>query len=277
MNSEPSSSDIAAVNEFMGGTPAPQPVQQEQPVAQPQAQPAESQPQAQVDPFESYVPPAPVEAVAPPANPQPVEAQQPVQPAQPQAASQPQEQAPQYQSFDDYMKSVMAGLPSEEEAAQAPKLEDINQDDPLAIQQFFSDWGKAIREETINEIRRETRIQDAERAGWDEAMVAFPSLRSRPGLRDMVHNIRMGEFAKGIAMTPKQAAERLVKELRLDYRQGMTDSQIQTTIQQTQPLGGNGVEVIPQSQGTANLSAAAADSEAALVDALQVMIQDGKL
>lgn len=291
-NTEPSPADVSAVNAFLGGNeptpaptpqpaePAPQPVAPSEPVAQPtpqSSQPAEpvqpaqpTQPTEVGDPFEQFL--QPQEPVTPPA-PAPQEPVQPQQPSTPTTPPAPAE--PQYQSFDDYIESITKDLPA---PTAAPKLEEIDQNDPAAIQQYFTDFAKSIREETINEIRRTESIERAEKRGWDEAFEKFPSIKKNPAVRDMVHNLRMGKFQNGIAMTPLQAAEELVKNMNLQYRKGIADTQVVTTITDTQPNGGGGVEVIPQQpQGQANLVTAAADGEAALAAALDAQIKAGKL
>lgn len=286
-NTEPSPADVSAVNAFLGGNeptpaptpqpadPAPQPVAPSETVAQPTPQPSQpaepaqpaqpTQPTEVGDPFEQFL--QPQEPVAPSA--------QPTEPVAPQPAPTPQPEAPQYQSFDEYIESITKDLPA---PTAAPKLEEIDQNDPAAIQQYFTDFAKSIREETINEIRRTESIERAEKRGWDEAFEKFPSIKKNPAVRDMVHNLRMGKFQNGIAMTPLQAAEELVKNMNLQYRKGIADTQVVTTITDTQPNGGGGVEVIPQQpQGQANLVTAAADGEAALAAALDAQIKAGKL
>ncbi len=277
---EPTQADVAAVNAHLGGEQAPaqptQPAAQPQPIVEPSAQPA-TQPTEQApaqptsnDPFESFVPQAPAD--------QPVEATAPVAPQQQPAQAPVQAQPQEFQTFDEYMDSVLAGIPQTPSTAQ-PKLEELDQDDPMAIQKFFADWGKSIREETILEVQRQNRLQQSEERGWNEAFEAFPSLRKNASLRDMVHNLRMGAFQQGKAMSPKQAAEKLVKELNLQYRQGAADTKVVTTIQDTQPTGGGSVEVIPQGApgSSGSLADAASKGEEALTAALDAMVRSGKL
>lgn len=285
-NSEPTQNDVAAVNAFLTGdtpapapaaTPAPQPQAPAEPVAPPTPQPQQptepaqpAQPQEPTDPFEQFAP-QPTEPVAPQAPAAPTE---PVAPATP--APQPAAPAePQYQSFDDYLNSITEGLP---DPTPAPKLEEIDQNDPAAIQKYFTDFATSIREETIREVQRTARLEAAEKKGWDEAFDKYPSIKKNPAVRDMVHNMRMGKFQQGIAMTPLQAAEEILKVTNANYRKGIADTQVVTTITDTQPVGGDSVEVIPQTpQGQASLVNAAGQGEAALANALDAMIKDGKL
>lgn len=282
MNQEPSAADIQAVNEALTqNTPPSQPVPQpapqpsEQPVQQPAPQEnpqvqtpppvANQQPNEVVDPFEQFA------NVQPPA-PQPAPTPQPT-PA-PQAP--PQQPTSEYQTFDDYMNSVLDGLPQPN--TEIPKVEDINQDDPADIQRFFTELRETIVKETINQVTRQSRIESAERKGWEECFETYPSLRKNSAIRDAVHNVRMGAFNRGIAMSPKQAAKVLLDSFNPSeaYKRGVANSQVVTTIQNNQPNGGGGVEVIPQ-QPADSLSVAASNGEVALMNALDAAIKSGKI
>lgn len=291
---EPTQQDIAAVNAHLTGNPAPQP----QPAPQP-TQPTEPTQQ----------PTQPTEPVAPP-TPQPQQPTEPSQPAQPNQSNEPgdpfatlftqeavQPTPPQqpaqlqqtaqptaqptqpngedYQSFDDYIKSI-TGEPQQQ--PNTPNLAELNQDDPQAIQQFFEQWGESIYQRATSDVRREFALRAKEEQVWNEAFEKYPSIKSNKNLRDMIHNIRMGSFNRGVAMTPVQAAEQLLKGMNMQYRQGMADQQVQTTIQSTQPNGGGGVEVIPQQPGgNTSLVQAAQGNEADLVAALDAQIKAGNL
>jgi len=260
---EPSPNDVAAVASMLGEQPAPQqqpapvtpqpaPSQQPTPQVQ-QPQPTQpTQPTEPSDPFASLFPtepaaPAPQQPTQPTGpTPQP---QQPVEPQpapQVQPAPQPAPQAPapqpqeEFMSLDDYMKSVTGGLG---EAPTLPDASKIDPNDEAGIKSFFDDLVNTAVARAEQSVARKNAIQTSERQLWDAAFDKYGSLRTNKPLRDMVHSIRMGEFQKGIAITPTQAADILLTALKAQYNQGIADNQVVTTIENVQPTGGGGQPV----------------------------------
>lgn len=304
---EPSAADIAAVAATMGGAPAPQP--QQQPAQQPQQQQPQMQPEAptpqpapsqqQTDPFQSLFasePTAPTEPQAQPQN-QPVEPTQTPQPTQtPTEPSQPTPQEPttttspkpetqqapaqappadDYQTFDEYMTSITAGVPK---ATEQPDPSKINPDDPNAIKGFFDDLINTAVQRASTETQKSQAIQSAEKKAWDGAFDKYGSLKSNKPLRDMVHNIRMGYFNRGVAITPTQAADKLLDAMKGQYQKGVADNQVHTTIESVQPQGGGTGQPVPTTLDKENvLTRVQTGGETALAEILDAEIKAGRL
>lgn len=288
---EPTANDVAAVSQMIGEQPAPQapapqptpapqapapepastPVQpaQQQP-AQPTPQPSPtSQPQ---DPFSTlFEQPAPTPQPSQPTE--PVTTPQPQQPAEPSQPTPPSE--PQYQSFDDYMAEVTQGIGSED--ITTPDPSNIDPNDEAGIKTFFDDLVNTAVQKASQEVNRNQAIQTTERRLWDDAMGKYGSLRENKNLRDMVHAIRMGEFNKGIAITPTQAADRLLEALQAQYKQGVADNAVVTTIESVQPNGGSGTAVETTNDADGLYSNLQHGGETALASYLDGQIKAGKL
>jgi len=312
---EPSASDVAAVQAALTGQPAPQapapqpqPAQPTQPEQQPQ-QPAQQQPvqpvqqpspsqqpaqqQPNNDPFTSLFaqptepgqPQAPAQQPTQPTEPGQVQQpqqveQQPQQPTQPQPGQvvqpvqQPQQpQAPQYQTTEQYLDAVFQGVP---QAPAQPDPSKINPDDPEAIKGFFNELVTTAVQQAETNIMRKQTIQNHERNLWEQAFTKYGSLRSNPELRSMVHAIRRAEFDKGIAITPTQAADRLLDTLKAQYQRGVADNQVVTTIEQVQPTGGNGTAVQTTMDADKALLAVQTGGEQALAQVLDAQIKAGQ-
>ncbi len=277
-NSQPTPADVAAVSAHLGEQPAPQPTQPEpqmQPAA-PTPQPAPSQEPS--DPFAQLFAsePAPVAAPAQPTQESaPVEMAQPTPQQAPQPEAQPTQQPTNdYQTYEEYMQSVVAGLP---EAPAAPDPETVNAEDPQAIKGFFDDLLSSAEKRFEANYARKQAIQNSEKRLWDEAMDKYGSLRSNKQLRDTVHAIRMGHFNRGIALTPTQAAEKLLESLNHERRAGAAGAQVVTTYEQVQPnSGGSGAPVPTNLDKQHTLQAVQTGGETALAEILDQQIKAGK-
>ena len=271
--------------------PTPQPAPSQQQAAQPQAQPQDpftqfavteqpSEPTAQTQPQQQPTEPTSQQTTPQPQQPgetQPAPTQQPQTQAQPQAQPQPQPEqtAPQTQSFDDYMNSILADLP---EAPGMPDPSKVNPEDEESITNFFNDMFTAAEQRFEANYARKQAIQNSERKLWDDAFDKYGSLRDNKQLRDMVHAIRRSEFDKGVAITPTQAADRLLDALKGQYNKGVADNQVQTTIEQVQPQGGGSTQNVPTTLDSQNvLTAVQTGGEQALTDYLNSEIQAGRL
>lgn len=294
---EPTPADVAAVSTAMGGQPAPQPTQPEpQPTPQP-AQPTQPAPQQQpsqptsqpsptsqpLDPFAAFAAPTPQTEPTP--TPQPQPPAEPSQPApEPQAAPQqpepaeppqPEAQPERYQSFEEYMKSVGGDAPAPTSELDPSK---INPDDPEAIKGFFDEVVNTAVQRATQVAQRQTALQAREKSLWDASFEKYPSLKSNKNLRDMVHSIRMGYFQRNIAITPTQAADKLLESLGQQYRQGVADNQVHTTIEQVQPTGGGtGQPVTTTADAQQAMIAVQEGGEEALTQLLDQEIRAGRL
>lgn len=286
-NSEPSQTDVAAVQAHLTGAPtpapAPQPAQMQPEAPTPQPAPTQqtSDPFASLFASEPEPTPEPTQPTEP--APQPTEVAQPTQPqepAQPTQTSQPAAPAPtqpqeDYQTYDEYMKQVMAGVP---EAPKSPDPEKVNPDDPAAIKGFFDELVNTAVTRAQAETARQSAIQTSEKRLWDSAMEKYGTLKTNKQLRDTVHAVRMGYFNRGIALTPTQAAEKLLEGLGSQYRQGVADSQVVTTYESVQPTGGGSAAPVATSLDKENaLTSVQSGGETALAQILDQEIKAGRL
>lgn len=191
---------------------------------------------------------------------------QPMQQPQVQEAAQPEPQQPQYQSYDDYM----SGLLGEQQEVNIPKVTDIqNPEDPENINNFFNDAFEKIGQKVMQQMQNQMTLRNSEQRLWNEAMDEYPSLKD-PQIRNIVHSVRMQSIRSGKMMTPSQAAESIIRIAGSQYKQGIADSQVQTTYSQVQPIS-NGA-----SQPVAQQPTAASDAEAIEkggADALAMILQ----
>lgn len=266
--SEPTPADIAAVAQAINepapvATPVAPPQAAPQPQAQPQAQP---QPQAPAQPAE------PSDPFAQFAQPQ----EQPTEPIQPAEPAQPQEQPKNdYQSYEDYMNEVLKDVPQIQDT---PDPNSVSPDDPESLKKFFDDLVNTAVQKASAEVARKSAVQAKERALWDEAFDKYGSIKTNKNLRDMVHNIRIGYFNRGIAITPKQAADKLLESLGNQYKQGVADNQVVTTIENVQPTaGGSGAPATTTLDRKEMLTAVQDGGEVALAEILDAQIKAGKL
>lgn len=275
-NSEPTPADIASVAAHLG---APEPVAPVQEAPAPQMQPEApvSQPaptQQPTDPFATLFasePVAPVAPVEPPS--QPLE---PVAPVTPQTPTEPI--APvtsEYETYEEYMDKVMANVP---EAPTRPDPSTIDPDDPNAIKGFFDEMFDSARKQFESDSARKDAIKSSEKQLWDSAMDKYGTLRKNKELRDMVHNIRMANFQRGVAMTPTQAADKLISALQGQYQKGIADNQVVTTYENVQPTGGQTGQALPTTNDTKTiLERVQTGGETALADILDAEIKAGRL
>lgn len=309
--SEPSAADVASVQAMLDGSPQPAPAPAPTPAPQPAPAPAPAQPapqqqpaqptpqptpsaQPQGDPFESLFATAPTEVVAappaaPPAPAQPTEpvAPQPTQPTEPVPTPQPQQpvetpqpapvqppNAPVYQSYDDFMADVLGDTTP----TPLPDHSKIAPDDEVGIKNFFDELVNTAVARAEQKVKQQNALQTTERQLWDSAFDKYGSLKSNKKLRDMVHNIRMGEFRRGVALTPTQAADQLLDALKQQYNRGVADNTVVTTIESTQPTGGGSGQPVPTSLDRENvLTAVQTGGEAALTDYLDAEIKAGRM
>ena len=280
MNQEPSPADVAAVAAATG-TPAPQPTPaQPVPSAQP-VQPVESAPAPQApaqapsqpaDPFTTFMQPAQ------PAEPAPQAAPQPAAPAPqaPEAPAQPAAQPPaqDYETYEQYIARVTEGVT---QPLDQPDGSKVNPDDPESVKAFFNDLVKTAVTQAEANVERKNAIREAETRQWNQAFDKYGSLRENKNLRDMVHNIRVANFRRGIAMSPTQAADQLLEALKSEYQRGVNDNQVQTTIESVQPNGGGSVPVQTTMEKEEVLKAVQTGGEVALADMLDAEIKAGRL
>ena len=279
-NSQPTPNDVASVDAFLTGQP------QAQPQAQPQMQPEPVAPQAAptqqgTDPFASLFasePAAPTEPATPPTQPtQPTEpTPQPQQPTetQPTPQAQPVAQEETYETYDEYVARVTANVPA---LPAQPDPEQIDPNDPQAIKGFFDELVNTAVQRSNTEVARKTAMQTAERQAWDDAFDKYGSLRSNKQLRDTVHTIRMGYFQRGVALTPTQAADKLLESLGQERRAGAAGAQVVTTYEQVQPNGGGSGAPVPTELDNKNImEQVQTGGETALAEILDAQIKAGK-
>lgn len=240
-------------------TPAPEPVQQPAepvaPVAQPTQQPVQEPQQFQ----------QPIQAPQ-----EPVQQVQPTEPSQPVQQPAPQQEPLKQLSYDEYLDSLTKDI----KPVELPKATDVDKDDPEGLNKFFDDYGKKMIEQARQELQKEQVVQAAEARAWQDVFTKYPEVLEDKNLRDTIHNIRMGEYSRGQSRSPLEVADQLVGALHSRYVKGINDTNVQTHIQESQPLNGGGQ---PQPQPAVNYEALQEGGRDAAVMQLTQMIEQGKI
>jgi hypothetical protein len=222
----------------------------------------------------NQAPAAPVEPAAAPVEQPTPQPQQPVEPAQPAAPVTPPTQEDPIQTYDEYMESILAGVPKPPEAPDPQKINPESEED---IRGFFDGLMSTAEARFEAKFERKNAIQTAERKQWDEAFTAYPTLRTNKKVRDMVHNIRMGYFQRGKAISPTRAAKELIDSLSTSYKQGVADNAVVTTIESVQPTGGSSTPVSTTLDKESVLTAVQDGGEDALAQILDNEIKNNRL
>lgn len=173
-------------------------------------------------------------------------------------------------TVEQYMDSVFGAAP---EIPDLPDASKVNPDSPEGIQQFFTDLMTTAEQRFEAKAARNNAIQNAEKQAWEAAFTKYGSLRTNTQLRDMVHAIRMNEFNRGVAISPTDAAERLLGALQQQYRQGVADNQVVTTIESTQPVGGSSTPVQTTADKDRDLLSVQTGGETALAQILDAQFK----
>lgn len=278
---EPTSQDIAAVEANINPQPAPEPqapAPTPQPTEPPTQEPAQTPtpPAEDVDPFASmFQEPAPTETQPTPPPTEEVKSQPSPTPAPTPTAPETNEETPKYETYEQYMDRVMANVPK---APEAPDPSKVNADSPEEIKKFFDDMMTTAEQRIEAKIERKNAIKAQETKLWNEAFTKYPTLKSNVNVRNMVHNIRMGYFHRGQAITPLQAAKELIDSMSGSYKKGVADNQVVTTIESTQPTGGNTPPSAPTTMDAESmLQSVQTGGEEALAELLDKEIKSGRL
>lgn len=194
--------------------PAPEP-QQQQPAPAPQPDPA---PQPEPAPTNQETPPQPT----------------PQTPPAPQPTPDPTPDPNKSQSFDDYLASLTKDI----EVPELPKATDVKGDDPESLDKFFTEFGDKIVERALSKVQQGEVVKQAEARAWNDVFTKYPEVKENQQLRDTIHNIRLGAYARGQSLSPVEVADQLVGTLHGEYKRGVNDTNVQTKVQESQPLGG---------------------------------------
>lgn len=278
---EPTPTDVAAVAAMLSEQPTATPPAE--PTAP--AQPAASEPTAPTAPADPFASLFATEPAAPTEPTQPTEIVPTVQPTQPTEVAQPATTQPTapvapvaqpetYQTYDEYMSEIVGSAP----AMAMPDPDKIDPNNPEAIKGFFDELVKTAVNQSKTEIGRQSAIQTKERQLWDASFDKYGSLKTNKPLRDMVHDIRMGYFRRGQAITPTQAADKLLESMGHQYKQGVADTAVITTIENVQPNGGGtGAPIATTLDKNAVLESIQTGGEVALADYLDGEVKAGRL
>lgn len=240
-----------AAPEFVPGIGnAPQPAP-EQPVEQPAEQPAQ--------PAEQPTPAAPENPTEQPAAPE---------------AEQPQKPEEKPLDYDAYLDSLINdAVQGEIKMPEIPTNETL-QSDEKALTKFFEDLVDTAAQKSKAEVTREQVIRDAERKAWDETFVKYPELKDSKELRDTIHTLRIGAYQRGQALSPIQVADKYIGDIRNAYKRAVNDTNVQTTVRDSQPIGG-GTQA-PKAQGV-DYASLHHGGDAAAVNELTKLIEQGRI
>lgn len=193
----------------------------------------------------------------------------------PSEPAQPQPTAPeQIETYEQKVERALASLPP---VPEAPKLSSVNADSPEEVETFFKNWAESIKAEVRQEGDRARVFQNMEAEAWQEAFNKYPTLKSDRSLRDTVHALRVGNHSSGVYQTPLQAAESLLTSLNKRYKEGVTDSNVISTIESSQPTGGASNQPTPVSGGIQDLLSVQDGGATALTSILTNRINNGQL
>lgn len=265
---QPTNDDVQQVSNFMDGQQpqAQQPVQQQpqQDTQQPQPEPQQPLP----NDFGPGIKTADRTVQEPQQPQQPQQERQQANPSEmfnadpktgttPQRDMAPQQQVQQPQeteTYDQYVDRILKTLPQDE----APKFEkpDLSKYDTNKaedVDKFFEDFAKSVQDATLGTLtaqqNRQRQIEQIEHQAWREAMNKHKILETNQEVRDIVHNYRVGSHSRGRYLSPTQAADEILGTINQRYQQGVADSQVQTTIEQSQPQGGGTQQPAQASEG----------------------------
>lgn len=210
-------------------------------------------------------PQQPTEPQAAPQEPTPQQDPNPQPQPQPQN---PQEPAPKAQTYEEYLESIV-GKPQDIEVPKASGVAD-----PAELDKFFDEYGAAIRNQVMQEVRQSQAVQNYERQEWDKVFSKYPEVKDNTAIRDTIHSMRLGAFNRGEGMTPLQAADFLVGALHNEYKKGVNDTNVQTEVAQAQPLNGSGA---PAPDVGVNYGALQDGGRDAAVTQLEQLIAAGKI
>lgn len=231
-----------------------------------------AQPEPQPQPSQQEPAPQPTPQPEPQPAPQPSEPTPQPQPSEPQPQPQAQQPQPQQLSYDEYLEQALNSNP-----APIPKATEINGEDPEALNKFFEDFAAGVVKQAEERFQQREAVRNIEAQAWKEVFTKYPEIEGNAELRETVHNIRMGAYATGKSLSPLQVADALVGTLHNEYRRGINDNQVQTRVQASQPLGGNG-QPVPEPK--VNLEALQQPGVAGFdsaVQQIQAMIDTGKI
>lgn len=195
--------------------------QNPQPADQPQDQPQNPQPSDQ-----------------PQNQPQNQPTDQPTQPTQqPQNNPAPTDSNGSF-DYDAYLDSLIGKDNNQPiEVPKVPSQEELANDDQ-ALTKYFGELVDTAVKKALVESNNQTTVRAAEQRAWEDVFTKFPEIKESKGLRDTIHNIRIGAYQRGQALTPLQVAEQLIGDLHSQYKKGVNDTNVQTTVRESQPLGG---------------------------------------
>lgn len=241
-------------------------------------QPAPAEPTQQQPQVTTQVQDTPQPNAAPQPAPQPTS--QEVSTATPQEpSSQPTQNVPepaqptqntQQMTYDEYLESLTKDIPTVE----MPKPTDVDQKDPDGLVKFFDDYSEKLLEKARQDNLKQSIVQNAEREAWGQVFTKYPEIQNNNDLRDTIHNIRMGAYSRGQSLSPIQVADALVGTLHTEYKKGVNDTNVQTKVVDSQPLGGGSqAPVAPE----VNYEALQTGGEQAAVAQLEALMAAGKL
>lgn len=178
--------------------------------------------------------------------------------------------------YDAYLDSLISQntKPAEEiKVPTAPTAEQLESDDQ-ALTKFFGELVDTAVQKALNEGQKQTTIREAEQRAWNDVFGKYPEIKDSKGLRDTIHNIRVGAYQRGQALSPLQVADQLIGDLHEQYKKGVNDTNVTTTIRDSQPLGGGTQAPTAQPVNYARLHDG---GEAAAIDELTKLMSQGKI
>ena len=174
-----------------------------------------------------------------PAAEQPQPAQGEQQPTQPQSSVEPAAPAQEEpkKDYDAYLDELIGKANSQPVEIKMPTEEDFQRDEK-ALENFFTGLVDTAVQRAQEASQRQSVIKEAETNAWNDVFAKYPEIKESKQLRDTIHNIRIGAYQRGQSMSPTEVADQLIGELHREYKKGVNDTNVQTTVRSSQPIGG---------------------------------------
>lgn len=113
-------------------------------------------------------------------------------------------------------------------------------------------------QEAIAVSTQTIRLELQEKQEWDKAIAAYPELKSDSNLRNLVHQLRAGSVIESNGqkyLSPKQAADRLMKIRGQAVAEGVKQAQTNTRIQESAYLETSATSTSPETSRRSNIKA----------------------
>lgn len=126
-----------------------------------------------------------------------------------------------------------------------PKIADVPEGDPNALQAFFDKYDEAQRQRNAIEQTRASVRAAKDEYLWSEVESKYPNLARAPKVKATLQRLYHGARQMGQNVTPLQVTNEYVQDLNSNYQQGYQTSNTQRVIRRSQPMPNGGQRRAP--------------------------------